>query len=182
MRINRIAAVLVCVMCALCGTVSAFGDEHNGSGHHRDHDRGGPVVLDANGKVVGPLTTYGNFDGVIVNVDHVATFIPIIRSSTGSLSEFLWWVNGLVSYASPGCSGRPLIASPFNGPRPSVAVREGTDVVLYIGADTNSASFPVGSALEGTLCVAKSGTVAAFTPESDYALSRHFPEPLKIGE
>lgn len=105
-------------------------------------------------------------------------------------SRFQWSTFGPYQYSTTDCSGSPII-SPQSGPRPSIAIRKGVEVTLFIAGDTASAASKiVAVSLDGTSCAAlpyvdhmppSTSPVPAFTAETSYPLTAHYPEPLSIG-
>jgi hypothetical protein len=158
-------------------------------------------VFDANGRVVGRLAVYTgyndlaySYDGVYLTVDGSVTFARIERTydaaqfNLPSRNQFAWSVTPDVDYESANCSGAPVIGYRRSGPRPSVAVREGTDTILYVGGGGNTHPTAHGSHLQfidnanqctpGSAGQMDDGNVQA---QSSIVLTRRYPEPLTVG-
>ena len=65
-----------------------------------------------------------------------------------------------------------------------MAVRQGTDVIVYVAADAYSTPAVAASVRQNpnlSECTSYSGTIpSAFTPESSYPITQFYPEPLTI--
>lgn len=169
-----------------CSTLS-FGDD-TARGGHRPDDRRVPKLFDSQGKVVGPVESFRNEPGVYLSINGALTFVPVRRQSNAdysqySASQFQWSDTGFIAYTGANCSGSPIIVY-YDGPRPSMAVRQGTDVVVYVAADAWSAPTVAASIRQNpnlSECTSYSGTIpSAFVPESSYPITQFYPEPLTI--
>ncbi|MFM0053586.1 hypothetical protein [Caballeronia grimmiae] len=166
--------------------ITSFADEIEHA-HHRHVLH----VFDANGKAVGAFEYAGGSAGVFLTVNGAAVFVPIIRrqvSGTGnqivySATEFTWGWYFMNQFYSADCSGAPLV-SDTTGPRPSFALRKGSEVTVYVGPETNSQFLSVSSYILGT-----NGQCQRYTPpltaggwpvESSYVITQDHPEPLSI--
>lgn len=132
-----------------CAALASYAEDAAREREHRAH---GMQVFDAQGQRVGRLTSLGGTDGVLLNMNGVPLFAAIERRSTSggtSATDFQWAASSVLSYASPGCSGAPLVRYDANSDpnlfrqqaaRPSLAVRSGADVTLYFAGDGYSAT------------------------------------------
>jgi hypothetical protein len=150
-------------------------------------------VFDANGKLVGRLASDHSGDGVYLDVDGAIVFAAVtwlrIDVNDTDSSRFQWKTFGPFQYSTTDCSGSPII-SPWSGPRPSIAMRNGAEVTLLIAGDTVSSPAQVVAVSDGTTCKPppvighmppSTAPVPAFTAETSYPLTAHYPEPLTIG-
>ncbi|RFU48867.1 hypothetical protein [Paraburkholderia sp. DHOC27] len=167
-------------------------------------DRYTPNVYDAQGKFVGPLASASGVSGVFLTVNGALTFVPIIHSAKNfalgrleaerSASQYQWSDAESEAFASADCAGNPVITQTGETEdnsvgRPSMLIRNGTDVTLYVAADTYSSLNIVNSArdlLQGTpgSCVGESPANfidPAWPVESVYPITQHYPEPLRVG-
>lgn len=172
----------------LIGTLLAFyaiASLADDSGHQTKHR---PVrVLDANGHVIDDLRTFGGVSGAWVTAGNATTVVPIgrVRDASGfdSATDFGWGATEDVEYTSSDCSGDPIV-TPAGGPRPSVVVRQGNDVTVYIAAEGTAQPFASRS-----LNVPPFGcsqhpqpvTVYGFPVIAKVVVSQGHPEPLRIG-
>jgi hypothetical protein len=165
----------------------SFADDM-GRGGHRPDDRRVPRLFDAQGKVVGPIETFRSEPGVYLTINGALTFVAVRRQATAdysqySASQFQWADTAFIPYTGPNCSGSPIIVY-YDGPRPSMAVRQGADVVVYVAADAWSAPAAAASVRQSpnsSECTPYGSTIpSAFTPESTYPITQFFPEPLTI--
>jgi hypothetical protein len=179
MRSLCVAAFLMLVSASGFGEgVTASGNQGNAAGTHA------LKVFDATGKRVGLLASYSGADGVYVTANGTTTFVRIGRepATPGTArSRFVWATASDVGFDSADYSGQPIVPFDSNWPRPSVAIRQGSEVVVYIGADTNSDQIKASSFLNGTACSARSLTTQSVRPESSFSVSQRYPEPLTIG-
>ncbi|SAL83914.1 hypothetical protein AWB67_06538 [Caballeronia terrestris] len=149
------------------------------------------LVFDSQGKFVGPLEDYGG-PGVYLTVSGAIAFVPIERvivSGDGgpqtvySATDFRWSGTNAADYTSSDCSGTPVITL-TTGVRPSVTIRQGTDVTLYVAPATNSGPILIGSIRSGPnfRCVPSGvpSTEYGWPTESTYSLTGAQPEPLTI--
>lgn len=184
-----IVAAVLCLVSAL----SCYADADNGRDGHRHDEHNVLKLYDAQGKLVGRLASYGGYDGVFLTIDNAIVFARITWLNTNFSdyysSKFQWLTYGPFNYSNTDCSGTPII-SPGSGPRPSIAMRTGADVTLYIAGDTNSSPAQIVATFDGTTCAPppvighvppSTAPVPAFTAESNYSLTAHYPEPLTIG-
>jgi hypothetical protein len=174
-------------------------EQHNGrSGEGRG---GPPKVYDAQGKYVGQLETNSGTDGVFLTLNGVVTFAGIARLSVTtpagiilsvSATQFQWASKNSINYQSADCSGAPFMdwlvqLAPYAlGPRPSVAVRLGTDVVLYVAGEADSTTISARSYRQSpnsSACQTLSVPIEhdlSFLSERSYPLTQMYPEPLTI--
>ncbi|MDR5880333.1 hypothetical protein [Caballeronia sp. LZ032] len=146
-------------------------------------------VYDAHHKAIGLLASYNGADGVYIAINGATTFVRIGRpldaagsgTATGApANAFAWSTLNTAYFESTDCSGQPVINYDSNWPRSSVAVRQGDDVVVYVGSDTNTTPIPAASILNGTSCVVQKSTMQSVRPESSFDVSQRYPEPLTI--
>jgi len=186
---NSIAGVLL----ALGFVVSSLSFGGSGESGRESGDRGEHrtlKVFDGQGHVVGPLVSYEPL-GTVIDVNGVAIFAPIERSSTNtntryntqySASQFQW-SSFFSAYLTTDCSGSPLItpgSASTSELRPAQLVRQGADVTAYIAGDTRSAQTTFGSYRYNGACVVGTETLDAWIAETSYPLTQHYPEPLTI--
>ncbi|WP_321800392.1 hypothetical protein [Caballeronia sp. J97] len=170
---------------------------HANADHDQDHARHGDhralKVFDAQGKFVGRLASYHGYDGVYLDIDGAIVFAAVtwlrIDPNNADSSKFQWSTFGPFNYSTTDCSGSPIIP-PGSGPRPSIAMRKGADVTLLIAGDTVSTPARIVAVFDGTNCAPpptighvppSTAPVPAFSAETNYPLTAHYPEPLKIG-
>ncbi|SAL76451.1 hypothetical protein AWB74_04992 [Caballeronia arvi] len=173
--------------------MSLHADADDGQGRRRHDDQRVLKVFDAEGKLVGRLASYNGADGVYLTINGAIVFAAVtwlwINPNDADSSKFQWSTFGPFSYSTADCSGSPIIP-PGNGPRPSIAMRNGADVTLLIAGDTVSSGGRIVAVSDGTNCTPppfighvppSTAPVPAFTAETNYALTAHYPEPLTIG-
>lgn len=203
---------LVVAALMICAVTASYGDDETGNDRQAFHrERVRLQVFDAHGRRVGPLTSLAGSDGVLLNADGVPIFVAIERkiSTTGtSATDFQWSAPALLSYATSDCSDGPFVRGDANqqqAARPSMAVRSGPDVIVYIAAEGFSAGIrnvSVQSAGHGcealsyaprNICedycvwLPSQGYVLPYMSQvwpvaGTYELTRRFPEPLRIGD
>ena len=102
------------------------------------------------------------------------------RAGQRTLKVFQYeWASDLAAYLSSDCSGTPLITSTVSQLRPSQIIRQGVDATLYIAGDTYSAQTTFMSFNLSGRCL-PGDILEAWSPESSYSLTQHYPEPLTI--
>lgn len=198
MRISLIVAALA------CSATLSYADGGADSPERRGEDHRVPSVYDAQGKFVGSLTSASGVSGVFLKVNGALTFVPIIHSAKNylhgrldaerSASQYQWSDSASEAYASTDCSGNPLIIDTGNTQddsvgRPSMLIRSGADVTLYVASDTYSSINVIGSFRSfftgvPESCFAESPgnfTPPAWPMESAYPITQHYPEPLRVG-
>ncbi|WP_244817874.1 hypothetical protein [Caballeronia sp. Lep1P3] len=180
-------AIVVSALLLLYASAS-FGDDTSGDIHKLGAEL---LVYDAQGRPVAPLDDYGG-QGVYLTINGAIAFAFIERTIVSgdggpqtvySGTNFRWSGTNAVDFTSSDCSGTPIITL-TSGVRPSLAVRRGADVTLYVAPDTNSAPMRVASTLSGpnfqcttaTVPTTEYGWPAAIT----YSLTGSHPEPLTI--
>ncbi|SAK75868.1 hypothetical protein AWB79_04521 [Caballeronia hypogeia] len=177
---------LIVLALLLSSMTTSFAEEHQE--HHRR-----PVlqVFDANGKAVGAFVYAGGNSGVFITVNGAAVFVPVTRrqvSGTGnqisySATEFTWGWYFINQFSSADCSGSPLITD-GTGPRPSFALRSGSNVTVFAAPASNSQFLSVSSYIIGTngQCqrYATPVTASGWPIESSYVITDDHPEPLSI--
>ncbi|WP_233839017.1 hypothetical protein [Paraburkholderia sp. ZP32-5] len=205
---------LIVALLLTCAAAASYSDDaHHGRDRSDDNGTRHLQLFDAQGHRVGRLTSLGGSDGVLLDSDGVPIFAAIERRSDSngtSATDFQWSAPSVLSYAAAGCSGTPLVRYDPDtyrqqAARPSMAVRNGADVTIYIAADGLSAAMKnvsASSAAHGcenlvaaprTTC--EDGCVwppsqaytlpfasQAWPVAGTYELTRRFPEPLRIGE
>lgn len=175
-------SILIASVLATLALTAHAGDD---DGHHHRDKRHVPTVFDAQGGEVGPLEFDAGQDGVYIEINGAITFVPIGRVGTNeraSATQFQWGSVGIVAYPSSDCSGSPVLLY-TSGPRPSIAVRQGADVTVYVASDADSGPVNVQSSHQNpnfSQCTPFVNTIAAFTVGSSYVITQHHPEPLTI--
>jgi len=176
---------LVMAVLALGVTTLSYGFDGSGSDGRESGERAGQrtlKVFDSQGKVVGRLVSYGPL-GVILNVNGATVLGRIERASINNGSQHsasqYEWASDLGAYLSSDCSGTPLITSTVSQLRPSQIIRQGVDATLYIAGDTYSAQTTFMSFNLSGRCL-PGDILEAWSPESSYSLTQHYPEPLTI--
>lgn len=177
----------------LLNVSTTFADGESRDGRYKNHDRADvqPLVFDAQGKFVGPLDDYGD-QGVYLTISGAATFVYIERAIVSgdggpqtiySGTEFKWSSTNAADYSSSDCSGTPIITL-TGGVRPSLAIRRGAEVTLYVAPATNSGPMRVASTQSGPdFHCAPSGvptTEYGWPTENTYSVTGAYPEPLTI--
>lgn len=199
MRTSTIKAALISTILACAGFPghAAYGDDSHDaarSGHHTWK------LLDAKGQVVGALVSIHpdafetQPEGVILDVNGATVYAPVHRAVGAdgqvSASRYVWGTTYDFNnvYPTADCSGAPwIVGDPSGALRPSLIVRQESEVMLYIAPDTWSTRFRPGSTQSvGSPCSVFGG-VARFTqegwmPESSFSLTQHYPEPLTVGD
>jgi hypothetical protein len=187
--VRRLLALMVS-LCAYALTLHANA-ENTQDWRHRSEQRV-LKVFDSQGKLVGRLAAFGGHDGVYLDINGAVVFASVtwlsISTENVDSSKFQWATFGPFNYATANCSGSPVI-SPGSGPRPSIAMRSGSDVTLLIAGDTRSSPVQVRAVSDGTDCTPppvighmppSTAPVPSFAVETSYPLSAHYPEPLTI--
>ncbi len=192
---RRVAVVMFIIFSGLMRSLACAGDDAHDHDRRRHDDHRVLKLYDARGQVVGRLASYQGGPGVYLSIDGAIVFAAVYWLSlpypgTRDSARFQWSAFAPYSYSSTDCSGSPIIP-PQTGPRPTVAIRKGPDVTLYIAGDTASAPKQILSvSFDGTSCVPPPGVdhmppstapVPAFSAETTYSLTAHYPEPLTIG-
>jgi hypothetical protein len=181
-----VVSLLVCAV-----SMRANADDAQDWRRHDEHRA--LKVFDAKGKLVGRLAEFGGADGVYLNIDGALVFASLtwLQISTENVdsARYQWSTFGPYNYTTTDCSGAPII-SPGSGPRPSIAVRSGSDVTLLIAGDTLSSPVRIVAIFDGTNCTPppyvnhmppSMAPVPSFAVETRYPLSARHPEPLTIG-
>jgi hypothetical protein len=141
-------------------------------------------VYDAHHKVIGQLVSYNGADGVYLTINGATTFTRIGRltdaSGTGHPANAFAWVPSATNFESADCSGQPVVNYDSNWPRSSVSLRQGADVVVYVGSDTNTTPIATTSVLEYGSCTVLKMNAQSVRPESTYDVTQRYPEPLTI--
>jgi hypothetical protein len=181
MRYFIVLAFLVLI--AVSASADDSQDRRQSGGSDERHI---PKVFDAQGKLVGPLAGSSGGDGVYLNVGGEVVFAAIARQTSGtqvSATQWQWATTGFIPYASSDCSGPPLMFY-YSGVYPSMAVRQGVDVVLYIASGEYSTTVHASSLRANPnidQCTTYSYDLPVFLVDpSGYALTQHYPEPLTI--
>lgn len=164
-------------------------NDADGNGHGQGHDEHRVLKLfDGQGRAIAPLVAFQS-PGVVLDVNGTLVFAPIQRAKAGAVNLHAAtryeWQADFGAFVTPDCSGASAIVAGNNTAlRPVQLVRKGTDVTMYIAADTNStqttfASFQfVGG--QGLQCGAGPETLESWPTESTYPITQHYPEPLTI--
>lgn len=188
---------LLLVAMLLCAASAQAGDSHDERNGRPGDGRGGPPkVYDARGEYVGQLGTNNGVDGVFLTISGAVTFVGVERASVGtqlSATQFQWTTSSYIEYPSTDCSGPPVLEynngrpTPYTlGPRPSVAVRQGADVVLYVAGEADSTTVQAWSYRTNpvmNVCKTYSASLErgqVFALDTTYQLTQIHPEPLTI--
>ncbi|WP_233839015.1 hypothetical protein [Paraburkholderia sp. ZP32-5] len=175
----------------------------NQAPHNDSRERNDDPVLalyDSNGTRVGPIVSYGYQDGVVLTIDHTPVFVPVVRAQvTGppnditqqnieySASQLVWMGAPGVYFDASNCAGTSYLGvsdgfyNIYAPVRPSIPVRAGANVTLYIAADSASASTPVSSFFATVLNSCQSfqpDSIELWKSGSTFDLTGHYPEPL----
>jgi hypothetical protein len=208
MRRAFVAALFTCAVAASYGDDALRGRDpfHDTRARHLQ-------VFDAQGHRVGRLTSLGGSDGVLLDSDGVPIFAAIERRSDSngtSATDFQWSAPSVLSYPTANCSGAPVVRYDSDiyrqqAARPSMAVRTGTDVTVYIAAEGYSVamrnvsafsavhgcedlvSAPRSTCSDGCVWPPSQAYVLPYASQAwpvagTYELTRRFPEPLRIGD
>lgn len=186
----RLSLIFVVLSAVSAMSLHADADDRQDGRRHRDQPA--LKVFDAQGKLIGRLASYGGYDGVFLTIDRALVFAQITRLNNNGeaydSAKFQWSTYGPFDYSPADCSGSPIIP-PGSGPRPSIAMRTGADVTLLIAGDTDSSPAQVVAVFDGKQCTPpptighmppSTAPVPAFTAETNYPLTAHYPEPLTI--
>jgi hypothetical protein len=144
-------------------------------------------VVDAQGKIVGRLSTLAETEGVYMKIGDAVAFMPIahrrITVNTWSASQFEWSASTYTAFPTGDCSGAPLVLYTRAG-RPVTLLRQGGEVTAYIAGDVRSGASNIGSiqsSYSTTTCLKTGGSGSGYwLPQSTYSLTQHYPEPLSI--
>ncbi|MCE4574068.1 hypothetical protein [Caballeronia sp. CLC5] len=185
--------LLLIVLSLFVGALSPHAHADDGHERRRHDDHRALKVFDANGTLIGRLASYRGADGVYLDIDGAIVFAAVtwlrIDVNQSDSSKFQWSTFGPFNYSTTDCSGSPIIA-PGSGPRPSLAMRKGADVTLLIAGDTVSSGAVIVAVSDGVNCTPppiighvppSTAPVPAFSAETNYPLTAHYPEPLTIG-
>jgi hypothetical protein len=161
------------------------GDRRRGGQHEEGHV---PKVFDAQGKFVGYFVAGSGGEGVYLEINGAVVFAAIGRASIDngahvSANQWQWSSVGFIPYASSDCSGPPLMFY-YSGAQPSMEVRQGTDVLLYVAGNGYTSTVHASSVRQNPTiqqCTAYSYDIPVFQVDpSGYSLTQHYPEPLTI--
>jgi hypothetical protein len=185
--------LLILAISLFVSAMSLYANADDGHDWRRHDDQHVLKVFDAQGRLVGRLASYGGHDGVYLDIDGALVFAALTwvfsPPNATSSSTYQWSTYGPFNYPTANCSGSPII-TPGSGPRPSIAMRSGSDVTLLIAGDTVSSPMKVVAVFDGTNCAPppvighmppSTAPVAGFSAQTSYPLSAHRPEPLTIG-
>lgn len=185
---RSLLAVLLLAFAATCYAGADNADDADDS----------PVLalFDGNGTRIGPVVSYGFADGVVLTINGAALFVPVTRVQRPgvapnpmnfSSTQLQWREANGVYYGAANCAGQSYIGAidafynVYAPTRPSIPVRAGGNVTLYIAADTVSASTPVASFFATVLNRCESfaaSPVEVWPSASTFDLTGHYPEPL----
>lgn len=157
--------------CWLLAAAASYGQNEGGLSAREHHADRFPAVFDANGTYVGAIQAFDANFGVNMMINGAVVFVNIQRLSennfsVASASRFHW--KAIDCTSSANCSN-PLLVSCGGAlcpARPSMAIRRGSVVTLYIATPSNSAA---GNAFDPEWVV-----------EAAYDLTLHHPEPLTV--
>ncbi|MEI6003471.1 hypothetical protein H3V53_42340, partial [Paraburkholderia bengalensis] len=147
-----------------------------------------------------PIVSYGFLDGVTLTINGAVVFVPVARAQSAgppsdisspsvqySASQLVWWSASGVYFAASDCAGGGYLSIfdalyNFYAPsRPSIPVRAGANVTLYIAADSASAHTSVSSFFSTALSRCESfqpDSIELWKSESTFDLTGRYPEPL----
>ncbi|MGF6936514.1 hypothetical protein OKW41_005676 [Paraburkholderia sp. UCT70] len=169
----RVLVRIYCFVALLFNAPSVFAGGDDALSARSSHSDTHVLKLyDARGRLIGPLVSSEFHTGVTLWLNGAVVFAGITRVASfnpvsASASQFQWFASQ--TCPDPSCSNPPIVSCyPELCPvRPSIAVRQGDDVTLFIAPDTYSN--------------AQTGAgEPAWTPEFGYDLTQHYPEPLSV--
>lgn len=196
MRQSLLAGLLFFVL------VTAYGGGEPAPRPGEDERHRDPVLMlyDSHGARIGPIVSYGFQDGVMLTLNGAVVFAAVARAqsadgSTGtfppsvrySASQLTWLTASGVYFASSDCTGAgyfrvsDAVVNLYAPTRPSIAVRAGQKVTLYIASDTTTSSTAVSSFFATVLnrCLSfPPESIDLWKTESTFDLTDHYPEPL----
>jgi hypothetical protein len=166
-------------------------------------DRNNAPVLalyDSNGALVGPIVSYGFQDGVMLTIDREVVFVPVVRAQAVgppsdisnqsieySASQLVWMSAPGVYFGASNCVGASYMSvsdafyNIYAPVRPSIPVRAGANVTLYVASDNSSTSTAVASFFATVLNSCQSfqpDSIELWKSERTFDLTGHYPEPL----
>jgi hypothetical protein len=185
-RVNKQLVATFVLLSALWGAGSVAIADDEDSLHHNS-DRPVPKLFDANGKYVGNVVYFGEPEfgdpGVILNI-HGALVYASIKRPLDSPTQLQWHGFG-PSYSGPNCSGTVFVQYARGPFRPAAIVRSGATATLYVASGTLQQMVTVQSTVTGPpeTCWSESSSyvIPAWTVESTFDLTQHYPEPLRVG-
>ncbi|WP_233839016.1 hypothetical protein [Paraburkholderia sp. ZP32-5] len=163
---------IIASTCWLLAAAGAYGQNQRGVDMHEHHQAEHvAAVFDANGAYVGTIDALDAVFGVNMTINGAVVFVKIQRLSNddfsnASASQFRWMATDCTTESN--CTGVvPVSCGGALCPaRPSMAIRRGTAVTLYIASPSNST---VGNPFN-----------PQWAPEATYDLTLHHPEPLTV--
>ncbi|ALE59037.1 hypothetical protein P0D87_12415 [Paraburkholderia sp. RL17-368-BIF-A] len=182
--------------------IASYGgsDATSRTGPRESNDDRALTLYDSRGARVGQIASYGFVDGVVLAINGARVFVPVERVRTSavpddfsglsvrySASQLVWGSASGLYFAESNCAGASYI-SVYDGlynfyapTRPSIPVRSGSIVTLYVTSDGASASVSVASFFSTLFNRCESfqpQSIDAWKSESTFDLTGHHPEPL----
>jgi len=165
--VKRIVAFVSLLLLA----AGSYGENGREPGRRENQALGVAAVFDANGAFVGSAQALDANFGVVIEINGAAVFVGIQRLSAdtfanASATQFRW--KAIDCTVSANCSDPLLVncGGALCPARPSMAVRRGSGVAVYVASPSNS--------IAGNI----------FNPEwaieAIYDLTLHHPEPLTV--
>jgi hypothetical protein len=162
---------IVASTCWLLAAAGSYGQSQHGMDTHEHHTGRVAAVFDANGAYVGTVDALDAVFGVDMTINGAVVFVKIQRLSddnfsNASASQFRWMATDCTTTADcnsvmPVSCGGALCPA-----RPSMAIRRGSAVTLYIASPSNS--------------TAGNPFNPEWATEATYDLTLHHPEPLTV--
>jgi hypothetical protein len=188
-KVNKRIVKSLVVLSALWGAWSVAATDEEDSARH-DRDRPVAKLIDANGKLVGKLVYFDAYGaltegGVVLSIQGALVYAGIHRITTlfvESASQ-LQWSGVHPQFSGPNCSGTVYIPSATGPLRPTAIVRNGATATLYVasGAPTQMVTVRSEDASLGCSPYDSPSQSSAWTVESTFDLTQHYPEPLRVG-
>ncbi len=174
--------------CLFAILLVCFAIASSAEDYERHAERRAVKVFDANGRVIGDLTSFSGGNGVAFTAGHATTVVPLTRVQDASYhfsaTDFQWLAVSSGVFGSTDCSGDPIIESAW-GPRISIPFRRGSEVTVYFAPAGPEQSLVARSGLgpDGSTCRQfDSPTMErGYAPAARLVITRHHPEPLRIG-
>jgi hypothetical protein len=162
---------IVASTCWLLAAAGSYGQNQRRLDTHERHAERVATVFDANGAYVGTVDSFDAVFGVDMTINGAVVFVKIQRLSddnfaNASASRFRWMATDCTT--GPDCSNAlPVSCGGALCPaRPSMAIRRGSAVTLYIASPSNS--------------TAGNPFNPEWAAEATYDLTLHHPEPLTV--
>ena len=162
---------IVVSACWLLAAAGSYGENQRGLDARERHAERAAAVFDANGTYVGTVEAFDAVFGVDMTINGAVVFVKIQRLSEGnfsnaSASRFHWMAFDCATGADCGSPLRVSCGGALCPARPSMAIRRGSAVTLYIASPSNS--------------IAGNPFDPEWAVEATYDLTLHHPEPLTV--